>query len=253
MSTRLRDLVHSFFAQQHESWQARELAGLPLCLSSLLTQICREGRNEQLDPLVSVPSTLTLPFPLPACNQAQDWEGVITVILSCSSLRQSTLVLLRVLCSPLLHPADWSHSNGTYLAESVQPVADFRPERLNLLHSALVAAKLASCMDFTNSTHGMDALAWNCLEAVNTRCIQLLRSGASEQPYADDAGRHEVLSVLLIKLLLPVMRQSARAYDQLQYRAQAAVSMALSVVHMGAACCPAIADAIIDNGKCSPC
>lgn len=161
-------------------------------------------------------------------------------------------MFLRVLCSPLLHPPQWSHRNGTYLAENVQLVADFQPERLNLLHSALVTAKLASCMDFTNSTNGMDALAWNCLEAVNTRCIQFLRSGASEQSHPDDAKRHEVLSVLLIKVLLPVMQQSARAYGQLQYRAQAAVSMVLSIVHLGVACCPAIADAIIDNGKCFP-
>ena len=247
MSTRLRDLVHCFFAQQRECWQPRDLACLPLCLSSLLTQICREGRNEQLDLLVQVPSTLTLPVALPVCNQAQDWGDVFNVILSCSPGKQSTLELLRVLCSPLLHPAKWSHRNGTCLAENVEPVAEMQPERLSLLYSALVTAKLASCIDFTNSTNGMDALAWNCLEAVNSRCIELLRSGASKQPHSD--VRHEVLSVLLIEMLLPVMRQSARARDQLQYRAQAAVSMALSIVHLGGTCSPAIADAIVNNGK----
>ena len=50
-------------------------------------------------------------------------------------------------------------------------------------------------------------------------------------------------------MLLPVLRQSARANDQMQYRGQAAVNVSLNVVHGGASSYSAIADAILGNGK----
>ena len=277
--TQLCDLVQCFFAQQCESWQPRDPACLPHCLSNLLEQslsnlwagasLCEQEQSaatfagvkqeitpesravftwkllEKLNYLTTAPSTATLPVALPAHNQA--WANSDMFQLWKSNLE--LMPLTWCLYFSLVHPADWNAvDDRQHLA-----AADFQLARLHLLLCALVTAKLGSCLAFTNSKSGMDTLAWKCLEAAHIRFTRLLRSCASKQPRPDDATKKEdeVLCVLLIKELLPTMRQSARAYNQMQYRGQAAVNIALSVIHCGAASYPVIADAILKSGKCS--
>lgn len=273
MTTRLSDLVQCFFTQQAESWQPRDSACLPQCLSLLLER-CLSASYTQLAPdpstplklvfipkipeklrcLVSLPSNLTLPVALPAHNQAWVQRDMFQLF---RLFRLELEPLARCLYAWHAHPARWSA-----LDDGICEADHFGDIRLSwrvLLLCALVTAKLASCLDFTNSKFGMDTLAWECLEAINIKFTTLLRSTASKQPQrvacgvADEVIRQEseMLSVLLVELLMPAMRQSARAYSALQYRGQAAVNVALSAVHCGTVSYPAIADAILNNSRCS--
>ena len=263
MSTKLSDLVQRFFTHQAESWQPRDSARLPQCLSRLL-ELCLSTHYAYAVPdqsppetaftpklpepprrLVSIPSDLTLPVALPGHNQAWAQRDMVQLF----RFNLELVPLAWCLYASSTHPASWSALDDVTCEP--EHYADSKLSWRDLLLCALVTAKLAACMDFTNSKSGMDTLAWNCLEAVNVRFTKLLRSSASEQLHADEVIRQETeLSVLLIELLLPAMRQSARDYSAMQYRGQAAVKVALSAVHCGTASYPAIADAVLNNSRC---
>ena len=154
---------------------------------SALFLICSEQvrsseRNKEIStnelPLVTISSTVSLPVASPAHCQAWVWQDALPVIQSCCLVTP----LISYLYSPLLHPAE--RSNIAVRGHLSEQLADFQLG--HLMHCAPVTSKLAACLKFSNSTPGIDTLAWNCLEAANNRITKSLPADSHIQRTPSD-------------------------------------------------------------------
>ena len=118
--------------------------------------------------------------------------------------------------------------------------------RLTCLRAAILAAKTACCVDFSNNADSPEAMVWQCLLLVSAR----LDNFAPDEYFVDVETQQEeqTLCVLLTQLLFSALQESANKRKHKQYRGRAACSMLISMFYCGAADCATIAGLLLKSG-----
>jgi len=118
--------------------------------------------------------------------------------------------------------------------------------RLICLRAAILAAKVACCVDFSNNEDSPEAMAWQCLLLISARLDHVAPDQCSLD--AETQQEEQTLCVLLTQLLFPALQESANKRKHKQYRGRAACSMLVSMFYCGAADCATIAGLLLKSG-----
>ena len=119
--------------------------------------------------------------------------------------------------------------------------------RLTCLRAAILAAKVACCVDFSNNEDSPEAMAWQCLLLISARLDHVAPDQCSLD--AETQQEEQMLCLLLTQLLFSALQESANKRKHKQYRGRAACSMLVSMFYCGAADCATIAGLLLKFGK----
>jgi len=118
--------------------------------------------------------------------------------------------------------------------------------RLTCLRAAILAAKVACCVDFSNDADSPEAMGWQCLLLISSRLDNVVPDQCSLD--AETQQEEQTLCVLLTQLLFSAMQESVNKRKHKQYRGRAACSMLVSMFYCGAADCATIAGLLLKFG-----
>jgi len=178
-----------------------------------------------------------------------EWAAVKAVVTAAEELRPIMLLMLTVQSSKF---------SGCATPEECQLDAEIHTQevknlagkqggyRLTCLRGAVLAAKVACCVDFSNNADSPEAMAWQGLLLISSR----LDNFAPDQCSVDVETQQEeqTLCVLLTQLLFSALQDSANKRKHKQYRGRAACSMLVSMIYCGAADCATIAGLLLKFG-----
>ncbi len=178
-----------------------------------------------------------------------EWAAVKAVVTAAEELRPIMLLMLTVQSSKF---------SGCATPEECQLDAEIHTQevknlagkqggyRLTCLRGAVLAAKVACCVDFSNNADSPEAMAWQGLLLISRR----LDNFAPDQCSVDVETQQEeqTLCVLLTQLLFSALQESANKRKHKQYRGRAACSMLVSIFCCGAADCATIARLLLKSG-----
>lgn len=216
------------------------------------------SQEHLLTDFAATPTSLTLPITLPKSNQPWACQEVEPA----SAARPEAAPLVFCLFADLLygqrtgHIIDCDAASHLFALNAVTRDAQFcsqGQEELLLLRVAVILAKLATCAMFTNSMHDLDSIAWWSLDILKGRVMQLVKRWSSQHraTLKPELQEETLLCVVLLQILLPVIKQSAKAPSQQQHRASLATSLIFSVSHLRGVRRPQIADELISLGRSS--
>ena len=273
MPVTLGEFVQRFLVDRHRA--ARLTDDLYLVADYLLSSVestcmsCHEiffprahgqytSQEQLLTGFAAAPTSLTLPITLPMSSQPWACDEVE----SASAARPEAAPLVFCLFADLLYgqrtgdAIDCDAASHLFALNAVTREVRFcsqGDEELLLLRVAVILAKLAMCAMFTDSEDKLGNIAWWSLDGLKGRIMQLVKRWASQHTATlqPELQEETLFCVVLLQILLPVMKQSAKAPGQHQYRASIATSLIFSMSHIRGVRRPQIADELVSRGRSS--
>lgn len=190
-----------------------------------------------------------LPVPLVPLEGQQVRSGERAAVTAAEELRPIMLLTLTVQSSKFsgcANPEECQLDAETCTQEVNNLAGKQGGYRLTCLRAAVLAAKVACCVDFSNNADSPEAIAWQCLLLISDR----LDNHAPDQYSVDVETQQEeqTLCVLLTQLLFSALQESVNKRKHKQYRGRAACSMLVSMIYCGAADCATIARLLLKSG-----
>ncbi|DBB13843.1 TPA: hypothetical protein ACH3X3_000836 [Trebouxia sp. C0006] len=185
-------------------------------------------------------------------------SGEWAAVTAAEELRPIMLVMIVVHTSRFSHctTPEGSQLDAETRTKEVKDLAGKQGGyRLACLRAAILAARIACCVDFSNNADSPEAMVWQCLLLVSARFDNF----APDEYFVDVETQQEeqTLCVLLTQLLFSALQESANKRKHKQYRGRAACSMLISMFYCGAADCATIAGlllkSVVEAEELGPC